>query len=653
MSKPSDRELVPRNGHTLMVAIVCRISGCPGQKDLSLEDQEDYAKEAVGDLYQGPVEFHVIATKGKGERLDRPEVQQIEAEFRSRKYDLFVFDELSRLIRGGEAVRFLGVGVDNRTRSICLKDDIDTIDPTWEEDALNACSENVAHNERTSRRIKQKTMNRFVKYGHAAARPIYGYIVPPDATGYGDWLKDNAATPWIKEGECRLRQSRNCTALADWFNEQGVPVGPGCRSPKWTGPMVRRFYKNTLLKGMPGRGHKHTVKHHGSGRRMAVNNPKGAKFFECPHLAHLEPAEFDSLNQLLAESNARYTRKAVKGVDVLLGRPRKRTRFPGQHARCWYCGRHYVWGGNGVTKNLMCPGARERRCWNSISFEGGLAATRLVDQITSCLYQLDGIDDQFAEMVAVANQGVGGGLADRWAKHRHDQELLDGARKNVEATIKAYGPSPIVQEMLAEFETTEKKLAWEAIQLRELSERSLVLPSSIPELRATLEESFKSLAVESPEFGDLLRLLIPEFHVYLVRLCDGSHLLPRALIKLNLMGSIADAALVPGLEQLMTRQITIDLFEEPPQRERIRLEAVRLEAEGVQQRKIATLIEKEQPKQAAVFNALQLDRKMQTMGLTTPYVLVTEPPDDYPKLRLHKHAKFRFEPLEGYQRPTL
>jgi site-specific DNA recombinase len=165
MSRYSEGEVKPRNGHTLVVGIVCRISGCANQKELSLEDQEDDAKESVKELYDGPTEFDVIATVGKGEALDRPELERIEKAMLSGTYDLFVFDDLSRLIRGGEAARILCVGVDHGTRSICLDDGIDTIDPTWEEDALNACSENVTHNERTSKRIKTKTANRFKKFG--------------------------------------------------------------------------------------------------------------------------------------------------------------------------------------------------------------------------------------------------------------------------------------------------------------------------------------------------------------------------------------------------------------------------------------------------------------------------------------------------------
>ncbi len=50
MSSKDDGKLTPRNGHTLVVDVVARISGCQNQKELSLEDQIDHAKEIVADL---------------------------------------------------------------------------------------------------------------------------------------------------------------------------------------------------------------------------------------------------------------------------------------------------------------------------------------------------------------------------------------------------------------------------------------------------------------------------------------------------------------------------------------------------------------------------------------------------------------------------
>lgn len=145
MPRCSDRVLAPRNEHTLIVGIGARISGCANQKELSLEDQIDHGKEVVADLWDGPVEYRVIATKGKGEALDRPELARIEAEYRKGELDVFIWEDLGRLVRGGDATRLLGIGVDHATRTLVPNDCIDTADPTWEEDALHACASHVAH----------------------------------------------------------------------------------------------------------------------------------------------------------------------------------------------------------------------------------------------------------------------------------------------------------------------------------------------------------------------------------------------------------------------------------------------------------------------------------------------------------------------------
>ena len=204
--------------------------------------------------------------------------------------------------------------------------------------------------------------------------------------------------------------------VADWFNQQGVPVGAYCRRKKWYGAMVRRYYHNPILKGQPGRGFRHTEKHHEEGRRVSVKNPKGPVFRECPHLAHLDPIEFDELNARLAAKNDKFCRKLVNGIDPLWPVFRKRTVFPGQHACCWYCGWHYVWGGNGVTENLMCSASRDWHCWNSFGFDGPLAVERIVRAITAELYQLDGFEDQFADMVRSAQRDRLGSTADDWGR---------------------------------------------------------------------------------------------------------------------------------------------------------------------------------------------------------------------------------------------
>lgn len=94
---------VPRNGEFAVGGIVARISGCSGQKELSLDDQVEHGKEVIRSEYDGPTEYEIIQTKGKGERLDRPELEEIEALIRTRKLDFLVMEDTGRLIRGSAA----------------------------------------------------------------------------------------------------------------------------------------------------------------------------------------------------------------------------------------------------------------------------------------------------------------------------------------------------------------------------------------------------------------------------------------------------------------------------------------------------------------------------------------------------------------------
>lgn len=643
--------LRPRNGHTLVVGVVARISGGPNQKELSLDDQVDHAKQVVAEMYDGPVEFREIATTGKGERLDRPELAEVEAMLRSRELDWLMCEDIGRLVRGAEAHRLCGIAVDHGVRVIAPNDCIDTAEDTWEEDVISACRDHVGHNAHTSKRLKHKLMNRFTKFGGATARPVYGYNVPLGAKTYDDWEKDPGATEVYREWFRWLREDPNCSAVADRLNALGVTTGPYARRKSWDGKMVRRLTRNPLLKGMPGRGFRRTVKHHETGRRVAVRNPKGPTFRECPHLAHIDPEEFDEVNRLLDGANHGFGRKPVNGADPRAGVPRKRTRFPGQHAVCWYCGRNYVWGANGTAENLMCPGSREWRCWNSVGFSGAAAASAVAEALRCEMERLEGFDAQFRGLIEAAGRRGGTDADWRWAELERKEATAAARRANLLDAIATYGPKPMFEEKLAEVEAEEESLRPVRRELERVRGRPLELPGSVAELRRLFEEKCRDLAADSPEFGRLLRAVVPEFHVHLVRLCDGGHLLPRARARLSLAGVVPDARHAPGVTAFLTRGVTLDMFE-PPQREQIRAEAVRLAAAGLDQREIARRLP-EPATQAAVSKALALDRRMRTLGLDTPYVLVGGPPPDYPKLSRHRNPKYRFEPLPGYRPPEL
>jgi hypothetical protein len=646
-----------------MAGLGARISGCRNQKEESLEDQTDHNKEVVTAAFEGLTEYLTIATIGKGERLDRPELEQIEAEFRKSILDVFVWEDLGRLVRGVEAVRLLGIAVDHGIRVICPNDNVDTANETWEADAIKACADHVAHQEHTSRRLKHKLKNRFVKYGQAMARPIASYIVPEGAKSYDDWKKDPRydyhsnpeADPWIRDGVTLLRATLNCSLVAEMFNKRGIPTGPYCRKKKWTGAMVRHFYSNPLLKGRARRNEKHSIKIHETGVRTSVTNPDGPVYYDCPHLAYFTADEFDELNALLAERNSRYSRGRMDRGDPRLRVPRKQTRFPGQHGRCWYCGHQHVWGGNGMTGNLMCNNAREWQCWNSVGYNGALAVERLTELIMRELHQLDGFDAQYRELVEHAGSSDHSEIARQWERLKRDEADLAKRRVHFVEAIAKFGPQEMFDAQFKQIEADERNNRLTRSNLERLGQERLDVPGSTPVLRQMLEEEFAGAARDSQEFNFLLRKLCPDFYVYLVRLCDGGHLLPRAYVRLRLDGIIPDATLVPGLGELLQREAMLDIFE-LPQRERIREDAVRWKEAGLSLKEIAAKIAAttdERPTATAVQNALALHARMLELGLSTPFVRVDAPPEDYPKLRRHKNRKYRFVPLEGYIPPKI
>lgn len=654
MNFSRSNELVPRNGHTLVVGIPGRISGCANQKELSLEDQVDHGKQVAHEMYDGEIEFRTISTKGKGERLDRPELLEIENWLNSDELDLLIVEDLGRLVRGPAAHRLCGIAVDHGTRVISPNDFIDTNNDNWEDDVLDACKEHLKHNTHTSRRLKHKLMNRFEKYGGATPCPIAGYIKPDNAKSYSDWFKEEDAAVFIREGLQILKRTLNGEAVAKYFNENGFSPGRYCRKDKWDGRMVLRFYRNSILKGFPQRGEKHSIKHHETGRRISVRNPNGPRYREEPHLAFFSPDEIDPVLEAIVEKNAHFKRKKNQnGTDSRHRVPKKRTRAFGQHATCFYCGCHYVWGGNGITDNLMCSNSREWHCWNSVGFNGPKVAQNLLEVTLKTLSSLDGIDAQYQEILQQAQAGGPEKLLARENQLNREEEGIARERDKLKKLIKEMDDidGDFLSEMLSDLKGREKQLLLDRRALVYARSRQLNLPKSTLELKGILQQHLEDVDIHSHEFGDLIRELAPEIHVYLVRLIDGGHLLPRARIRLNLAGSIPDAAASPELQQLLSRELTLDLFE-PPQRELIRPVAVRLAAAGLEQREIARRLEGN-PTQTAVCNALNLHQQMLDQGLASPYVFLEEPPEDYHKLRRHKNKKYSFQTKPGYQRLSL
>lgn len=630
--------LAARNGRTLKVLGIARIS-TEHQDALSLADQENLYRSWLGQHAGLPCHLDMISGRGSGECLDRKEVHEAVEAVETRTYDLVIAEDLGRVFRRVHAQLFCELCEDVGTRLVAINDHIDTAQDNWRVLAGFASMRHEMYNADTSKRIRRSLRNRFHQ-GGVVQTVVYGYIKPPGAKTDAQLRKDPAAEPVYAEIFRRLEGGASYSEVADWLNEQGVKPGPWARSSRWRCSLLTQLIHNPILKGVRVRNRKMSKRVNQTGRRKSVPAPAGERLErQVPHLAFIEPQRYDRLVRLLDERNAKYRRKGVNGIDPRKDVPKKRTVWPGQHITCGVCGRPYVYGGNGQKDSLMCRGAHEYLCWNGLAVDGPGAARRLVGAIRSAIAALPEFDPVLMTMVEEELRGGAGDHVRRLKELTKHRATIDRQLANLVAAITDMGHSPTLLQQLTRLEQEKAEVAGSLRELEQVAKQGVRLPT-VAEVRALAEEAFGRLVATSQEFGRLLRQLVPKLVVKPYRLVDGGHPVLRAHFTLAL-ATLVPGRLPPALRGALERPLVVDLFD-PPEREAFRVRAMELAANGLKQRDIADELG---ISQAAVQQALALAKCLGQSGLTDAYTPLGAPPEDYAKLRRHRHPRYRFEPL--------
>jgi hypothetical protein len=408
--------------------------------------------------------------------------------------------------------------------------------------------------------------------------------------------------------------------------------------------MVRRVTFNPLLKGERQRNNKVAIRVNETGRRKSVAAPVEDRLArQCPHLAFIDPARYDRLLRLLRGRNDKYSRGRKAGLDRRQGVPRKRTAWPGQHACCGVCGRLYYWGGHGQQEHLMCSGCRDYRCWNAATFDGMRGAALLAQAILAEVEALPDFDEAFVRLVRAKVEAEQSGRGRELARLSDELRAVRQRIERVTEAIAQVGGSRALTEKLVGLEAEEDRLLRQRDLLGEASGPPLTLPPA-EEIKRLAREAVGGLAVGSPEFGRLMRRLVPSLTVHPYRLCDGGPVVLRAKLTLNLVPLLTPASGVGELGGVLRRELAVDLFE-PPQRVLFRGRVVALRAQGRSAKEVAAGLG---ITGTAAQRAAALQRLMDERGLADPYVPVPEPPAGATRLQRHLNRRYRFEPLDGF-----
>lgn len=631
--------LTPRNGRQLRAVVVARIS-TDKQDEKSLADQEALIREWLANYYEGRFGVKVLATQGSGERLDRKELRRLKKLIKSRKIDLVISEDLGRIARRLQASEFCELCEDHGVRLIALNDNIDTAQEDWRLGSFFASFRHEQYNRDTAKRIRRSLRNRFAQ-GGVIQTVIFCYAKSKDCVKDEQLHKIPEMEPVVEQIFRRLEEDQSYSEVADWLNSQAIPTGNWCRRKIWSGVMVRRVVFNPMLKGVRVRNRRISKRINKTGRRKSVKAPpEELQTRDCPHLAFVTAERYDQLIRKLKIKNAQYSVGKENKKDPRLGRPKKRTVWPGQHVTCGVCGYPFVYGGHGKKQNLMCSGARGYACWNGATFNGPEAAEKIAAAVLCVISNLPGYDESYQAEVSAELERKS---STKQARHTElSTRLANADRKlgNIIDAISESGGNPGLYDRLQQLEA--EKADWQE-KLRNLEREpngAVQLPST-EELKRLASESFRSLSRESPEFARLTKRLITTIVVDPFRPIDGGDVVLRARFSLTLVPLIPELKGLAMESQLFqSQEIVVDLFE-PPQRIAFREQVVKLISQKMFQRDVGKELGITQP---AVQNALKFNALMEKMSTTDPYALVTEPPDDNNRFRRHKHPRYHFAP---------
>ena len=628
----------PKNDTSFNVIGVARIS-TKNQNELSLEDQEALFRRWLDCEYGADnYRLRVIAYRESGQILDTNEFLELCDWVATGKLDLVIAEDLSRIIRRLQAIIFCEEAEALGTRVVGIGDPVDTSKEGWEYAAVFSSLKNRAFCKDTARRIRRTLRNRFSNGGIVTCLQ-YGYIKPHPGASDEEVQKDPEAVAVYEQWISMLEDGATYAEVTRWLNEENVPTGEYCDEDEWTGAMVKRLTYNPIIKGERHRNKK-MVRRKQNGRPECVNAPPEELLIrKVPHLAFVEPERWDRLIRMLDERNKKYQRSAERKNDPRADIPKRETRWPGQHLRCGVCGRMYVHGGHGKKERMMCNGAREYSCWNSMTVDAAEVANAVASDIRELVRSLPSFDEAWVAEYESQRLTM---LKTQNSELKRVQAELAKEERSVENLIGALaelGSSPSVLEKIRSGESKVQLLKDRVHQLEKASSETISLPS-LEEIIAVSDKSFEDVAIADQSFGRIMRSIVKEFFVLPYRLADGGHVQPKIVYRACL-ASLVDH---PDLELLQFDRV-IDLTKKP-RRLRYLDDVVEMVNSGAKHAEIA--------EELGIFKtevgyALRLHRQMLALGIDDPWVPVTCSDQVVDYFKRVRNSQFSFKPLDGFE----
>ena len=338
--------LVPRaTDGILRVIIPGRISK-PSQDSESIASQHADAEKWIRSVYKGPLETRHLGEQASGWLADRESMVEAKALVESGEWDAVVATELREIYRNPAFHwSFAQSCVDADVRFICFVDNIDSADRGWERMmSIASMLAGMAVPEARSR-VKRKASHTFAG-GGMVMKVKYSYRkLSKEEAASGQFgtvglriAKLPECTPNIREMKNRAMQGASYSAIVDWLKREEITPGPYVRGGYWTIRVVESLLRDPILSGQ--RRFRTTINKliFKTGKHRSEPNPDGPAINVYPELAHITPEEQAELLAFLDRHKNPEDRRGKGRENPRWGISRRRSPWPGQHARCAICG---------------------------------------------------------------------------------------------------------------------------------------------------------------------------------------------------------------------------------------------------------------------------------------------------------------------------
>ena len=642
--------IVLPSGRPLRVLIQARYS-TEEQRQTSTEDQIANCRRFLAESLPRDIEPERWAVEVireaeiSGERMSRPGINEVWAGIESRRWDVIIAEESSRLYRHMTfAGQLFNTAVDAGIRILCPTDYIDTADDDWPERLNSSQSQHSRANYYNRTRIKRAHQGLWER-GAAIGALKVGYRRRPSkpatesAPAEGPYYDEPDAdqVPIVQEVFDRVAGDEPPWAVAEWLTSIGFSKGSHGQKPEWSAPNVIELVRRPDYRGEQTFRKRISKQQLTTGRSKLVRNSADAVLTrQAPHLRIVS-------DHVWYEANAAIDRRRTRlagptGSDHPLSGKARDSR--GLLATLFVCG---ICGGPMHAEGrheggYRCARAKNYECWNRTTCLREQAHEAVVAAVAREVMSIADCREQLVARV-LEMHASGGDIAASQRALQSEESKLSGSIANLCLAIEKGGDG--IDALVERLASRERDLKVVRSRLAELASQTQDRkpPPTAADILRHLESLQAGLVAKDRRAGVILRqLLVGPIRAIPHRQFDSNKVVLRAEFEIMLSQSLpvmvaksiegaADAALSDL--RLVRQPICVDLFT-PSALAAHAVEAHELAETGLSLAKVGAALGLSK-RQAHLCS--HLGAKMTAAGVTDPFVRLTERPEQVSRWR--------------------